>query len=135
MTMDGSRLFGKGMSFPPRVGADGHVTWSAGDDNVRESIRVILMTEPRERLRLPEFGAGLARFLFEPNTPATRLLIQERITLALARWEPRVRVESVTVEPHPAEPQTALATIVYRMVANQQRERLSLSVALAGSQE
>ena len=53
----------KGMAFPPRVGADGRVAWSEGEANVREAMRVILMTEPGERLRLPEFGAGLARFL------------------------------------------------------------------------
>ena len=56
------------MSFPPRVGPDGRVAWSEGEVNVREAIRIILMTEPRERLRLPEFGGGLSRFLFEPNT-------------------------------------------------------------------
>ncbi len=128
--MNQADLYGTGMSFPPRVGPDGHVVWSQGDDNVRESIRVILMTQPRERLQLADFGAGLARFLFEPNTPATRLLIQERISDALFRWEPRVRVESVSVEPDPQDGESALATIVYRLVATQQRERVTLSVSL-----
>ena len=131
--MDAASLYGKGMSFPPRVGPDGHVAWSQGEDNVRESIRVILMTEPRERLQLAEFGAGLSRFLFEPNTAATRFLIQERIRDTLARWEPRLRVESVLVDPDPDDGQAALATIVYRLVATQQRERLTLSVSLAST--
>lgn len=131
--MGPSDLYGRGMSFPPRVGTDGHVAWSEGDENVRESIRVILMTEQRERLQLPEFGAGLARFLFEPNTAATRFLIQERIGETLARWEPRVRVESVLVEADPADDDAALATIVYRLVATQQRERLTLSVSLGAT--
>jgi len=48
--MDQGRIFGRGMSFPPRVGADGRVAWSEGEVNVRESIRIILMTEPRERI-------------------------------------------------------------------------------------
>ena len=56
--MDAGRLFGRGISFPPRVGPDGRVAWSEGEVNVREAIRIILMTEPRERLRLPEFGGG-----------------------------------------------------------------------------
>jgi uncharacterized protein len=130
---DQALLYGRGMSFPPRVGPDGHVVWSTGEDNVRESIRVILMTEPRERLRLAEFGAGLARFLFEPNNTATRFLIQERIREALTRWEPRVRVENVTVEPHAQEPESALATIVFRLVATQRLERLTLAVSLGGN--
>jgi phage baseplate assembly protein W len=130
--MAGAELYGRGMKFPPRVGADGHIAWSEGDENVRESIRIILMTEPRER-QLAEFGGGLARFLFEPNTPATRFLIQERIAQAITRWEPRVRVESVRVDADPEYPEAALATILYRLIATQQRERLTLSVSLGAT--
>ena len=61
----------------------------------------------------------------------TRHLIQERITRALEDWEPRLRVESVAVEPDPVDPQAALATITYKLVATQARERVSLTVALA----
>src|SRR5437868_5805577 len=50
---------GQGLSFPPRVGADGRLAWSAGEENVREAIRVILMTELTERLMSEEFGCGL----------------------------------------------------------------------------
>ena len=46
----------------------------------REAIEVIVKTELGERLRLPDFGAGLGHFLFEPNTTATRRQIQDRIT-------------------------------------------------------
>ena len=130
--MDAGRLFGRGISFPPRVGPDGRVAWSEGEANVREAIRIILLTEPRERLRLPEFGAGLGRFLFEPNTVTTRHSLQDRITKALAEWEPRLRVESVSVEPDATDPQAAIATITYKLVATQVRERVSLTVTLAG---
>lgn len=70
--------YGQGLSFPPRIGADGRLAWSSGEENVRESIRVILLTDPGDRLLRPGFGCGLRRFLFEPNTPTTRALIRER---------------------------------------------------------
>jgi phage baseplate assembly protein W len=128
--MDKGRVLGRGISFPPRV-VDGRVAWSEGEDNIRESIRVILLTELHERLRLPEFGGGLNRFLFEPNTVTTRQLLQDRITKALTQWEPRIAVESVSVEPDPSARETAIATITYRLVATQTRERVNLNVALA----
>jgi uncharacterized protein len=128
--MDAGKLFGRGISFPPRIGPDGRVVWSEGETNVRESIRVILMTEPQERLQLGGFGAGLGRFLFEPNTAPTYMLIQEHITNALTRWEPRLRVESVQVQPDPDDPYAAVATITYKLVATQQRERVALTVGL-----
>jgi len=128
--MDAGQIFGRGISFPPRVGPDGRMCWSAGESNVRESIRVILMTEPRERIALPDFGGGLGQFLFEPNSPATRQSVQERIQAALTQWEPRVRVEDVDVQGDPADPSAATATITYKLVATQTRERVSVRVTL-----
>ena len=130
--MNSGHLFGRGMSFPPRVGPDGRVAWSEGEVNVRESIRVILMTEQPERLRTPNFGGSLGRFLFEPNTVATRRSIQDRIKKELTQWEPRIRVESVDVDADKTDPQAAVATITYKLVATQALERVSLNVTLAG---
>ena len=130
MLMDAGKVFGRGISFPPRVGADGRVSWSEGETNVRESIRVILMTEQPERLRTPTFGGSLGKFLFEPNTVATRRSIQDRITKELAQWEPRISVESVNVDADKDDPTAAIAVITYKLIATQTVERVSLSVTL-----
>ena len=129
--MKASQLYSQGMAFPPRVLPNGSIAWSSGEDNIREAIRIVLMTEPGERLYLPTFGAGLGRFLFEPNTASTHTLIAERIQSALRAWEPRVKVESVDVAVDPADPQAAIATLTYRLVATQAQERVSLSVSVA----
>jgi Bacteriophage baseplate protein W len=131
--IDPGRLFGRGISFPPRIGPDGRVTWSEGEPNVREAIQIILLTARLERVRLPDFGCGLPSFLFEPNTVATRHAIQQRIERALARWEQRIKVEAVDVEPDPADPESAIATISYRLVSTQARERVMMTVSLAGA--
>lgn len=130
--MDEGRLFGRGLAFPPHVGSDGRVAWSEGEQNVREAIQIILLTELNERLMLPEFGGSLGQFLFEPNNVTTRHLIQDRIGKALELWEPRLIVESVEVDEDPAEREAAVAVITYRLVATQSRERVSLNVKLAG---
>ena len=128
--MDVGKILGQGISFPPRLGTDGRMVWSVGEQNIREAIRVILLTEERERINLPRFGAGLTQFLFEPNTSMTRHLIEDRISKALAAWEPRVQIESVNVVPDPEDAQAAIATITYQLVATQTRERVSLHVTL-----
>lgn len=79
---------------------------------------------------LPEFGGGLKSFLFKPNTVATYRVMQERISIALGRWEPRIAVESVTVEPHPEDDEAALVSITYRLVATGARSEQRLSVRL-----
>jgi uncharacterized protein len=131
-TLDAGKVFGRGISFPPRVSADGRMVWSEGEQNIREAIRVILLTEERERINLPSFGGGLGQFLFEPNTVMTRHLIQDRIAAALKSWEPRIQVESIDVVIDPVDPQAAIVTITYQLVATQARERVSLAVTLNG---
>jgi phage baseplate assembly protein W len=123
-------IFGRSLSFPLRTGADGRLVWSQGEDNIRESIVVILKTEPGERIALSDFGAGLGRFLFEPNNAATHARIEQAITGALARWERRIQVESVDVVIDPADPSAALATITYRLVATNSQERINVAIPL-----
>ena len=127
---DAGTLLGRGIAFPPRVGPDGRIAWSEGEANVREGIEVVLKTERGERLRLPAFGAGLRRFLFEPNTTTTRNQLRERIGKALLAWEPRISIESVEVEPHADDPEAASVTIAYRLVATDALERVGLTVRL-----
>ena len=133
MATDIGRLLGRGIAFPPRVGADGRIAWSEGEVNVREAIRIILMTDEGERLQRRQFGGGLASLLFEPNTAATRQQIQTRIERALAEWEPRIQLESVAVEPDPNDREAAIATLTYRLVATRALERVSLGITLGGA--
>ena len=128
--MDAGQIYGRGLAFPPHVGADGRMAWSDGDRNIREAIEIILKTEARERINLPSFGGGLRRFLFEPNTVATRHQIEDRITRALEEWEPRITVTSVEVEEDKRDVQAAIATIHYQLVATRASSQLALRVNL-----
>jgi phage baseplate assembly protein W len=125
-------LFGQGLAFPPRLGDDGRLAWAVGHRSVRESIRIILTTEPGERIMLPTFGAGLRSFLFEPNVPATHRLIEERSRHALTRWEPRMTVDAIVVAPHPDDPFRATITVAYTLVATQAGERIDLTASVGG---
>src|SRR3954465_6789426 len=117
--MDPGQVLGRGIAFPPKIGPDGRGGFSAGGQNVRESIEIILRTEQRERLRAPRFGGGLAAYLFEPNTPATWRGLEERIQQARTLWEPRVAVDAITVLADPDDETAAIATIDYHLVATQ----------------
>jgi phage baseplate assembly protein W len=125
-------FYGRGISFPPRVGPDGGVVWSTGELNVRECIVTILRTRPGERVGLPGFGCGLDRYLFEPNTVATLRLISEDIQTALVRWEPRIRVDGVTATVNPADPRAVDVVITYTLVASGLTERMALTVTGTG---
>ncbi len=131
MLEDEGTLYGRGFHFPPGIGPGGQVAYSVAAENIRQSIRVILLTEPRERLMLPEFGAGLKRFLFQPNSASTHRLIAETITRALGRWERRIKVQSVDVAPDPDDEKAALAVIRYQVIATRAQESFQMRVQLA----
>jgi len=123
---------GQGLSFPPRVGPDGRLAWSAGEDNMRELLRVILMTQAGERVMRENFGCGLRQYLFEPNTVTTRQRIQNSIEQAIARWEPRVSVADVSVDPDDADPRRVNINVQFRLVATQGASSLSFTLQLQG---
>ena len=123
---------GQGLSFPPRIGPDGRLAWSAGEDNVRESLRIILMTEMGERLMREDFGCGLRQYLFEPNIVTTRQRIQESIVQSIGRWEPRVSVSDVSVDPDPNDPRRVNVVVLFRLIATQSVGSINFSMALQG---
>ncbi len=93
------RWLGRGWAFPPLPGADASLPFAEGPEKVRQAIRLILDTEPGERIMRPTFGCGLRRYLMKPNTVATRALIENDVRRALAAWEPRIEVREVSVTP------------------------------------
>jgi phage baseplate assembly protein W len=119
--------FGKSLAFPPRVGANGRMLWSEGEDNIRESIAIILKTMQCERVQLPGFGANLGSYLFEPNNAGTHARIARDIEIALGQWEPRIALDDVAIA---ADSSDAVVTISYRLVASGAAESIAVAVPL-----
>jgi phage baseplate assembly protein W len=109
--MSTRRFLGKGPSFPV-LPVEGALDYADGPEKVSQSIRIILETEPGERLMRPSFGCGLRRYLMRPNTSATRALIRHDVERGLAACEPRIRVGEVVVDPGD-DPALVLIRVTY----------------------
>lgn len=79
------------------IASDGGFGWSVDDQSIRESMLNILLTRPGERLQRPEFGAGLLKFVHQPNNETTRNLIAGVVRKSLTVWETRVVIDGVDV--------------------------------------
>jgi phage baseplate assembly protein W len=88
-------MLGRGLAFPFDVGPDGGLAMAEGEEDVEQAIRIILSTVPGERAVRPEFGCDVHAFVFESLEAATYGHIERAVRLALARWEPRITVETV----------------------------------------
>jgi len=110
---------GRGWSFPVVPDDLGALELADGPDKVAQSIRIILETEPGERVMRPTFGCGLRRYLMKPNSTAIRTSIKTDVAQALATWEPRIVVQGVSVDPGD-DPALVLIRISYVHIRNQQ---------------
>lgn len=90
----------------------GQLELTEGLERIDQAISLILETEPGERVMRPDFGCGLRRYLMKPNTVATRTLLKEDVDSALTRWEPRIKVTQVAVEPGD-DPAVVLISVSY----------------------
>lgn len=81
----------------PLPNENGALDWPDLATSVAAQLRKLLATRPGELLGHRDYGAGLQRFLHEPNTLATRARIREAIEQAITRHEPRIALEGVEV--------------------------------------
>ena len=95
---------------------------------IQQLIRQVLFTPQGERINRPDFGAGVKRLIFTPNSPATASLAQTLIFQALTTWlGTLIRTDDVKAE---ADNERLNITIVYTVLAKQERRFLNLEVTL-----
>ena len=101
-------------AFPFRIdAASGQAARSSYQDHVDQMIRQILLTDPGERVCLPDFGAGIRRLLFAPITAQLQATATMMITSALNTWlGNQITVSSVTVQTPASTPGVPEGTIL-----------------------
>jgi len=108
-------FLGRGLKFPVGLDARGNVALSEYEQNIEESILIILGTAPGERVMRPDFGCKIHDFVFWPNNPSTASLVGFYVREALVKWEPRIEDVRVTAAPDPDRENVMLIDITYRV--------------------
>jgi len=114
---DAAAFLGKGWAFPFRVGPVGAPALISDEEDIHESILIILGTNPGERVMRPDFGAGLTAFVFEPLSTATLTRVRTRVRDALIDWEARIDVLDVRVTASGVERERLDIELDYRVRA------------------
>ncbi len=66
-------------------------------NQIKSDLLILLLTEPGERVMLPEFGTNLRKFFFEPNDANILEQVREEIARSISTWEPRIAVQNIEV--------------------------------------
>lgn len=93
-----SQVVGRGVAFPFSVNRRGTVSLAGGSDDVEQAIYIILSTAPGERPMRPEFGCRVHDYVFDDIDASTSTLIERAVHEALERWEPRIEIESLSLD-------------------------------------
>jgi hypothetical protein len=121
---DAADFIGRGIAFPMRVDQSGSIATSSGTEDIDSSIRMILTTAPGERLMRPFFGCRIWELLFEPINANTLGLMGEAVREAIGRWEPRVVLDDVRLDPSGQHAGEVLIEIDYTVRTTNDRRNL-----------
>lgn len=92
-------FLGTGWRFPPQFNQTaGGVSMVAREDDIRESLYILLNTAPGERTMQPSYGCGLQSLIFDCVTDNTITELKDAIDRAVLFFEPRIVLNAITVD-------------------------------------
>lgn len=65
------------------------------EEDIRQSLEILMRTNPGERVHRYDFGCGIRRFVHEEMTLTTQTQMQDVISRAVLMFEPRVTLHDV----------------------------------------
>jgi len=92
----GKAYLGTGWSFPPTFDkASRSVELVSAEDDIWQSLYILLSTSLGERVMQPTYGCNLTELLFETLSPNVASNIKELIRTAIVYHEPRIRLNQI----------------------------------------
>lgn len=92
---------------------------------IKQNVKMVLLTNPGERIMIPEFGVGILRYLFELSTIGVYDVLETRIRQQLRTYIPSINLISLSVEPLNDE-QRLNVSISYEIDILNTRDQLDL---------
>lgn len=86
-----------GLPYPIIKNPLGFFRTQSGISQIKSDMLSLLLTNPGERVFLPDFGTPLKRLIFEQNDTALEIMAKDMIADSISKWEPRVTVQQIQV--------------------------------------
>ena len=117
-------FLGSGKKFPPQIDpATGRFRVARGEESIRESIYLILMTQKTERWVRPEFGSSLMNYTFMDTGVTMLNLVSREIASDLMTQEPRISDVDIRIDAA-SKPGTLIIYIGYTVRETNVRDNL-----------
>jgi phage baseplate assembly protein W len=117
-------FLGTGWRFPILTDASGSLGYVAGDDNVEQSLHILLLTQLGERVMRSDFGSQAPSLVFAPGSAQFLRLLENTVREAVRDWEPRVDLDTVLAEADPNQEFRVVVSISYLVRSSNTRNNL-----------
>lgn len=123
---DGQPAFlGTGWHFPPTFSQSGaEVQTVSAEDDIRESLEILLATAQGERIMQEDFGCDLNSVLFEEIDQSLLNRLTQLISDAILYYEPRITLDDLNVSESPETQGLLLISIEYTVASTNSRYNL-----------
>jgi phage baseplate assembly protein W len=116
---------GRGFGYPLRLDmATGAVAMASYEEDVREALRILVETSPGERVMRPDFGCGIRDLAFALVDVSTITRIETMVREAIVRYEPRVELIDIRIDPLQAADGLLLIEVAYRIRRTNQTDNM-----------
>lgn len=123
--MNESGFFGRGWAFPPGFSSEDKTAFLVEkEEDIRQSMTILLSTQLGERVMQPNFGCNLQSVVFEKVDKPTKTLIRDMVETAILYHEPRIKLLSVNVEDDGDMEGKITLEIIYLIKATNTRSNL-----------
>lgn len=118
-------FLGTGWAFPPAfAGTTGGAMMVSAEDDIRESLHILMHTRPGERVMQPDYGCGIYRYVFDIMDANLEASLRDEIRQAILFFEPRIILDSITVTIDDAMDGRLMIELVYRIRATNTRSNI-----------
>ncbi len=101
---ENNAFLGKGWSFPPQFFMNGsEVEMVGGEEDIRQSLHILLATSLGERTMFSSYGCDLSNYVFEEVDQSLINGLRGLVSDAILNNEPRITVDEVEIGAGPAE--------------------------------
>ncbi len=124
-------FLGRGWSFPPAFDrSDASVAMVAAEDDIRESLWILLTTIPGERVMLPDYGCGIHEHVFDGIGETLFTYLRTHIEHAVLFYEPRIVLEGVEIAFRDGRDGVLNITLAYSIIQTNTRNNLVIPYSL-----
>ena len=122
---DDQQFLGRGWGFPVSFTNQGRgVVTAEAEDDVRQSLNILLSTSLGERVLRPTFGWKRDALLFEPLSTSFGAYLTHELKNAILFFEPRIDLNRVDFETAPDQTGLILIRLDYTVRATNSRTNL-----------